>query len=119
MIFQNHECLVNRPRNLQDESDTAAFDHFDSLRASIEMLYGRHKTMFPIFGGSKRLRLMNNGFNIVHLVLYSFLVSNCYTCMKGSAGTSMFDIMPPTIKEYLPLDEILTPGPIVALPVHE
>ena len=72
-IFQNHECIITRPKGqLDNPSDVAIFDRFDSMRASIEMMYGGFKNIFPIFGGKKRLRLMNQGAEIVWLVLFGF-----------------------------------------------
>ena len=101
---------------MQLELDGVVFDHFDAIRASIEIMYGRHKTMFPLFAGNKRLKLKAGGAaDVSCLIMYSFFVMNCYTCLNGSACTGMFDILPPTINEYLPLDEIPDPGPIVAL----
>ena len=32
---------------------------------------------------------------------------NCYTSLNGSACNSMFDTTPPTLEEYLPVDEEL------------
>ena len=38
---------------------------------------------------------------------------NCLTCMNGNLLTSMFKIPPPTIDQYLPLDEELELAPLV------
>ena len=115
-IFQNHECLINRPKTALSEEDAVIYDRFDNVRVSIEMMYGRLKTLFPIFGGSKRLRIMNKGAEMVRLVMFGFFTLNCHTCMNGNAATTMFEIPPPTIEQYLPLDEELEMAPLTAFP---
>ena len=113
MIFQRHECLINRPHGVQDEADEVIFDRFDSMRVSIEMLYGRLKTLYPLFGGSRRLRLMRRTGETSRFVLFAFFSLNCLTCMNGCSATSMYKLEPPTIDEYLPLHEELEPAPLV------
>ena len=55
MIFQNHHCLFNCPKKLQDPHEIAVLNRFDSTRVSIKMMYRRFKTLFPIFSGGKSL----------------------------------------------------------------
>ena len=56
---------------------------------------------------------MNLGAEIVWLVLFGFFSMNCLTCLNGNLSTSMFKISPPTINQYLPLDEELELAPVV------
>ena len=39
---------------------------------------------------------------------------NCYYCLVGTRG-GYFQCTPPTLQEYLPLDEVLEPPPAVEL----
>ena len=116
MIFQNHKCLINRPHKVDDETEEAIFEQFNLMCTSIGMMYGRLKTLYPLFGGSRRLRLMQRTGETSRLVLLAFFSLNCLTCMNGCSANTMFDIAPPTIAEYLPLDEELVPAPIVIFP---
>ena len=38
----------------------------------------------------------------------SFFLLNCFTCFNE---VGYFDVRPPTLEEYLPLDEVLLPPP--------
>ena len=49
---------------------------------------------------------------LVHRVfLVLFLISNCYQCFNHSL--SMFNLEPPTIEAYLPLDEVIPRAPYI------
>ena len=48
------------------------------------------------------------------LTFATCIMLNCQTCLRG-AGT-YFDITPPSLEEYLPLDEDFPPAPEVVLP---
>jgi hypothetical protein len=51
--------------------------------------------------------LFNDGQTAYCLGVVCFFILNCYTCMNGSACNSMFETMPPTLEQYIPLDEEL------------
>jgi GH15 family glucan-1,4-alpha-glucosidase len=41
---------------------------------------------------------------------FFFFLQNCHTCLnRGNCVTSMFNAVPPTLQEYLPLDEDIVP----------
>ena len=37
--------------------------------------------------------------------LMGFFIQNCSTCMRENVVSSMFDLIPPTIQEYIPINE--------------
>jgi hypothetical protein len=39
--------------------------------------------------------------------VYTFLILNCCTCLHGLPCNSICNLFPPTLEEYLPLDEEL------------
>ena len=45
------------------------------------------------------------------MVLNSFFVLNCYVCFNESNNN--LNICPPTIEEYIPLNEVIKPAPNV------
>ena len=98
-------------------------DHFEQLidirmsccRMFIEHRFGTIFKLFKLLGTKHRHRVGHGaGDNLMHTVFTSFILLNCYTCLKGSG--SYFDIQPPSIEEYLPLDEDFPPAPDVIIP---
>ena len=77
-------------------------------RQSIEHLFALHKNTFSLFSIPYRLKLLLDGTHMIKLVLVSFFVMNCFTCFNE---TPYFNIRPPTLEEYIPLDEILIHAP--------
>ena len=69
---------------------------------------------FKWFGIPHRLHLFNQGVTIRRECLLSFFVLNCYYCSDGTRG-GYFQCIPPSLQEYLPLDEVLEPPPAVDL----
>jgi len=46
------------------------------------------------------------------MCLVSFFVLNCYYCLHGTQSR-YFGQIPPTLEEYIPLDEEINPPPAV------
>ena len=42
-------------------------------------------------------------------LVFNSLLLNCYVCLNESPNN--FDIRPPTLEEYIPLEEVLRPAP--------
>ncbi len=87
---------------------------FTSQRQCLEHVFGDHRVRFKWFGMTHRLHLFNQGVIIRRECLLSFFVLNCYYCLDGTRG-GYFQCIPPSLQEYLPLDEILEPPPAVDL----
>lgn len=86
-----------------------------SLRQSIEHVFGDHWTRFKLFQVPQHyLRLVGRGEKVRRMSLVSFFILNCYYCMNGHRSR-YFGRIPPTLNEYIPLDEILVPPPAVNL----
>ena len=43
----------------------------------------------------------------MRLGIVCFFLMNCRTCLRGNQVNSMFDSVPPTLNEYLPLNEVI------------
>lgn len=82
-----------------------------SVCVSIKHCFGLHSKLFKLFKSSHMLKIYKNGAYIHNLIMTSFLIQNCYQCMNHSF--CMFDCEPPTIEDYLLLDEILNVAPNV------
>ena len=50
---------------------------------------------------------MNKGELARRSVIVGFFLHNCYKCLNGGCASSIFDFLPPSLEEYLPLDEQL------------
>lgn len=85
-----------------------------SLRESIEHVFADHRIRFKLFGAPHTLRLFSQGEKVRRMSLVSFLLLNCYYCINGTR-CRYFGHIPPTLEEYLPLDEVLDPPPAVDL----
>ena len=82
-----------------------------SVRQNIEHYFGLHYNIFQLFNRPAHFRLLHEGKDAVYLFFNSFLLLNCYNCFNNSLST--FGLRPPTIEEYLPLNEELPIAPII------
>ena len=132
-IFERHRIWVNGlcpclfadaifrllgtilPRNLRPSPDQQLLMQvLSSLRQSIEHVLGDVRNRFRLFSIPRFLSLMNRGPQTRRLCLVTFLIHNCYNCINGSR-CEYFGFIPPSLEEYLPLDEIMDPPPAVDL----
>lgn len=85
-----------------------------SLRECIEHIFADHRIRFRLFGAPHTLHLFNQGVKIRRMFLVSFFLQNCYYCLQGTR-CRYFGHIPPTLEEYIPLNEVLQPPPAVDL----
>jgi hypothetical protein len=81
--------------------------HMSGIRQSIEHMYGNFFNLFWLLKTPRQIQLHNDGQLSYRLGVISFFILNCYTCLNGSACNSMFGTTPPTLQEYIPLEEEL------------
>jgi hypothetical protein len=68
------------------------------------------------FRHSWRLQLFNGGEHVRRLITVSFLIQNCYYCVHESRSAFFPEAgRAPTLTQYLPLDEEITPAPVAEL----
>jgi hypothetical protein len=87
---------------------------FASQRQCIEHVFGDHRIRFKLFSVPHYLRLFNQGVKVRKECLLSFFILNSHYCLDGTQS-HYFGHAPPTLEEYLPLDEELCPPPAVDL----
>ncbi len=85
-----------------------------SLRQSIEHVFANHRVRFKFFGALHYLHFFNRGVRVRRQCLVSFLILNCIYCIDRTR-CRYFGHVPPTLEDYLPLDEVLSPPPAVDL----
>jgi hypothetical protein len=94
-------ATVDSPRN-------RVWKHrLSSARQSIELDYGLLFNNFRIMIKEYDHRMFQNGEHTFHLAIVCFFLKNCYVCFNGSTTNTMFNSNPPSIAEYLPLEEDL------------
>jgi hypothetical protein len=111
-IFSRLATIVPRYRNPTEEEERKNF-RMSALRIFIEHLFRIHDSLFQAVHEYRRLRFRNGEHTYKH-TLMSFFVWNCYQSMYNSFNafnTEGFEITPPDLETYLPLDENLAPGP--------
>jgi hypothetical protein len=86
-------------------------------RIHIEHCFADHNNLFGMFfRHSWRLQLFNGGEHVRRLITVSFLIQNCYYCVHESRSAFFPEAgRAPTLTQYLPLDEEITPAPVAEL----
>ena len=77
------------------------------IRQSIEHMYGQLFNLFRLLKTPRQFKLYNDGQLAYRVGVICFFILNCYTCLNGSPCNSMFNTEPPSLQDYLPLDEQL------------
>ena len=78
----------------------------------IEHIISLHYNLFKLFRQPEHFRLLVSGVESYKLFFNSFLLWNCYQSIYQSFD--YFLLAPPSLEEYLSLDEILQPPPNVS-----
>ena len=85
-----------------------------SVREVIEHVFADHHNLLGLFKVPEFLWLYSRGVEIRRLCMVSFFVLNSFYCLDGQR-CRYFGQDPPTLEQYLPLDEVLAPPPAVDL----
>lgn len=80
-----------------------------SMRQPVELCYGIFFNLFQLFKISTQFKLFKSAEKSYGTMMVSYILFNCYTCFNGNVATCFFDSQPPSIKEYLPIDENIEP----------
>ena len=104
-------CSIIARYSMGNENEQRVNRRLASVRQSIEHIFALHTNLFGLFTIPKRFQLLVHGLQCRKMVLNSFFLLNCHVCFNESPNN--FNIRPPTIEEYLPLDEVMKPAPIV------
>ena len=72
-----------------------------TTRESIEWSYGELKQMFPFLLEKEKLKLMNMPIREIYFTC--LLLRNCLNCLYGSKTSAYFELIPPSLEEYMAL----------------
>ena len=104
--------MFNRKLRNGNESLRRINTRMASVRECIEHHFAIHHNIFAFFHDSTRLKLLVSGVEVTRMIFNSFLLLNLYVCFNESSNSDSI-IRPPTIQEYLPLDEDIPMAPNV------
>ncbi len=76
----------------------------NGLRTSIEHSFGLFNNLQKILSKTYVLKILNKRGFIVKRILVYWIVLNCYTCLNENTVSTMFDLQPPDIIDYLRID---------------
>ena len=110
-IFPQLATIIAR-YNTPNENETRINRILASARESIEHLFALHANIFTLFQLPQRFKLLVNGEDSYKMIFNSFLLLNCYTCFNESPNN--FNVRPPSIEVYLPLNEPIKPAPVIS-----
>ena len=109
-IFPQLPTIVARYQ-IPDDKETIINRILSSARQSIEHIFALHTNVFSLFSIPQCYKLLVQGTENTKMILNLFFLLNCYICLNESPNS--FDICPPSLDEYLPLDEELKAAPDV------
>jgi hypothetical protein len=112
-IYQVLLCIISRFTGTLSPAEQAMNIRMAGVRISIEHLFGLHHNLFALFSHPDLLRLYHRGPEIRNLTLMSFFILNCYNCLNHTSS-AMFGLDPPSLEEYIPLDENIPPAPVIS-----
>jgi hypothetical protein len=76
-----------------------------SIRICVEWIFGEDRKQFAFVDNYKRLSIDQSA--VGKIVIASFLLQNCRTCLYGSTVSRYFEILPPTLGEYFGRNDIV------------
>jgi hypothetical protein len=97
--------VIQSYSRIQNGRNTVWRKRMSSARMCIELDYGLLFNNFRIMIREESHQNLNHGILNFRLGIVCFLLKNCYICLNGSTTNTMFNTTPPSIQEYLPLDE--------------
>ena len=109
-IFPQLSCIVASRRNGSERAQRIA-TRMSAVRQCIEHLFAFHYNIFKLFRQPEQFRLLVTGVQVYKLIFNSFFLWNVYQTIYQTS--TYFCCAPPSLEEYLPLDETLIPAPAV------
>lgn len=91
-IKRRHESPLT-PEQLRENNA------YNSARQSIEHINNDIKSKFAFLDYSRGLKVRQMDF--AYIVFTALLLTNCYKCLNGCQTLETFQIMPPTLHDYL------------------
>lgn len=96
------ELILKPYCNRAPTPEQVAFNKaMSSVRQAVEWGFGKILTEFAFldFKKNQKIHLQEVG----KMYKVGVLLTNCHTCLYGSQGSNYFNILPPTLEQYLNL----------------
>ena len=114
-IYQLAETIINRYANPNGLEQIINFK-MAVQRIFIEHQFSDVKKLFKIFQAKRQHRVTEGEADyLMHVIFTVFILHNCKTCFSGTRS-GYFELTPPTIEEYLPLNVEFPKAPYVVVP---
>jgi len=110
-IFALSATIIGRFPTPCDEPQTVVNKRMSTVRMSEEHAYGLVFNLFRLLSQQRQMSLLRDGATKRRLGVITFFLYNCYTCFRHNGANTMFRTTPPTLAEYLPLDEVFAAAP--------
>ena len=110
-IFSTLATII-KPYASPNDEQKIINTRFSSLREDIEHKFAQVFGLFQVLRISSRHRLFFNAAHVRKLYFSCLFLSNCYTCFNESRNHHN-NLRAPTIQQYIPLDEDLSPPPML------
>ena len=81
----------------------------NSIHQAIQLTYGLFFGIFHLFKEPQKCPLSDDSEFPYRTGVVGFFLLNCYTCLRENVVSAFFNTKPPSIEEYLPLDEEIPP----------
>jgi hypothetical protein len=114
-IFAVSATVFGRYRTPLSDWEEVVNIRMASLRVCIEHCFSSYFNLFKLLKTTRQMSVLRTSADKLRLCTVCFFLLNCHTCMNGSATNTAFGTVPPSIEEYLPVDEVLEEAP----PQHE
>ena len=114
-IYHLSETIINRYDNPNGIKQIINFKMAFQI-IFIEHMFSDVKKFFQIFQANRQHRVTEGEYDyLMHFIFTMFILLNCKTCLSGPRS-GYFDLNPPTIEEYLPLNVEFPEAPYVVVP---
>ena len=109
-IFSQSQVLMSTKMDTNAGlNDRRVMNRLHSVRQPVELQYGHFFNSFRLFKNEDAFKLFNKGEFAYRVGIVGFFLLNCRTCLRGSVVNAFFDMLAPTLEDYIPLDEELEP----------
>jgi hypothetical protein len=105
-------ATIMRPYLNPNDAQRIVNTRMSSLREDIEHKFSQVFNLYQVLRCACRHNLFWNADFVRKLFFNCLFVSNCYTCFNESRNRQ-FNLRAPTLENYLPLDEVIVPAPVV------
>ena len=105
-IYNERSCIVGRAKKTVEDPWRKIIDkQLGRKRASIENSFADFNNYAQLLSHRKKHKILKQGEKAMMTTMVAFFLFNCKSCFQGNSTSSRFNVKPPSLQEYLPLDK--------------